>query len=232
MSRVLVLTGGPDYAHDFGASSQAVVDVLAVDGHEVSVVDHPDLVLDALDGTIDVLFVNALRWQMAHERYDQLREQWGYSTPIATRDAIAGFVAGGGGLVGSHTASICFDDWAEWGRVLGGRWNWERSAHPPAGPVHARVTDGAGPAHPVVDGVNDLSLHDEVYGGLDLEPGLEVLMTARRQPDDDEQPVVWAWSYGAGRVVYDGFGHDAASVLDARHTRLIRNAVRWVAPDR
>lgn len=227
-----MLTGGPDYAHDFVASAGAIAEVLGEDGHQVTVVDHPDLVAPRLGAEADVLVVNALRWRMAHERYDHLRDRWGYTTSEAAKESISAFVARGGGLVGCHTASICFDDWREWGRILGGSWNWEASSHPPAGPVSAIVAPGASSEHPVVRGVDALELHDEVYGVLDLEPGIEVLMTARRNPADDEQPVVWAWSYGAGKVVYDGFGHDAASVRDPRHARLLRNAVRWVAPGR
>ncbi len=227
-----MLTGGPDYAHDFVASASAVADVLGQDGHHVTVIDHPDVVASALGVGTDVLVVNALRWQMAHDRYDHLRDRWGYTTSDATKESIRSFVAGGGGLVGCHTASICFDDWPEWGRILGGSWNWDASSHPPVGPVSASVVAGGATRHPVVRDVVALDLHDEVYGALDLAPGIDVLMTARRHADDDEQPVVWAWSYGAGRVVYDGFGHDAASVRDPSHARLLRNAVHWVAPDR
>jgi type 1 glutamine amidotransferase len=74
-----------------------------------------------------------------------------------------------------------------------------------------------------------LHLVDEVYGDMDLRPGTEVLMTARRTPDDRDQPVVWVATYGSGRVVYDGFGHDTASVTQTDHARLLRNAVTWVA---
>ncbi len=227
-----MLTGGPDHAHDFAASAGAVAGVLGEDGHHVTVVDHPDLVASALGAGVDVLVVNALRWRMAHERYDHLRDQWAYTTSEPTKQAISSFVAGGGGLVGCHTASICFDDWPEWQQILGGSWNWTTSSHPPVGPVSADVASDAATQHPVLRDVGALHLHDEVYGALDLEPGIEVLMTARRHVDDEAQPVVWAWSYGAGRVVYDGFGHDAASVRDPDHARLLRNAVRWVASGR
>jgi type 1 glutamine amidotransferase len=53
-------------------------------------------------------------------------------------------------------------------------------------------------------------------------------MVARRSDDDRDQPVVWAHRYGAGRVVYDGFGHDATSINDADHAALLRRAVDWV----
>jgi hypothetical protein len=116
--------------------------------------------------------------------------------------------------------------------VLGGAWNWERSSHPPAAPVHARVVSAEAAAHPVLAGLAPtLDLVDEVYGEVDLADGCEVLMVARRTADDREQPVVWAHRFGAGRVVYDGFGHDAASINDPHHAALIRAAARWCAKE-
>jgi type 1 glutamine amidotransferase len=228
VTTALLVSGGPDYAHDFRASAGALVAVLDDIGIATTVVDHPDAVVDLLPGSFDLLVVNALRWQMTHERYDAMRADWGYSTPAATRSAISAFVASGGGLLGSHTASICFDDWPEWRDVLGGAWNWERSSHPPAAPVHARVVSAEAALHPAMRGVSpELHLVDEVYGEVDLAAGCEVLMVARRTPDDRDQPVVWAHHFGAGRVLYDGFGHDAASINDPHHAALIQAAARW-----
>lgn len=231
MSRALLLTGGLDHAHDFGASSVALVDVLAQVGVDTDVVDHPDDVPARL-ADVDLFVVNALRWRMEHERYAQWRERFAYTTSPALRDAITSFVATGGGLLGSHTAPICFDDWTEWGDVLGGSWVWETSSHPPFGPVEAHVVpDAAG--HPVVAGVAPtLMLDDEVYGDMELRPDIEVLMVAKRTVHDVDQPVLWAHRYGRGRVVYDGFGHDAASIRNVHHATLLQRAARWLTEDR
>ncbi|MEI6497109.1 MAG: ThuA domain-containing protein [Actinomycetota bacterium] len=229
MTSVLLVTGGPDYAHDFGASAAALAAVIGATGADVKVVDHPDRAAELLPGGFDAVVVNALRWRMLHERYDQWRAQWGYHTPASTRAAFTEFVAAGGGLMGSHTASICFDDWPEWREVLGGAWNWERSSHPPVAPVAARVVSARAAQHAVLAGLPPtLELVDEVYGEVDLADGCEVLMVARRTPDDADQPVLWAHQFGAGRVVYDGFGHDATSINEPQHAALIRQAVRWV----
>jgi uncharacterized protein len=227
VTAALVLTGGPDHAHDFAASGAALAAVVAGAGLDVAVVDHPDDAAAPLGaGGIDVLVVNALRWRMLGERYDPWRERWGYETPRSTRRAITDFVAAGGGLVGSHTASICFDDWPGWGEVLGGAWDWERSSHPPLGPAEVRVTA----AHPVVGGLPaTFTVVDEVYGDQRLEPGIEVLAVARRTPDDTDQPVVWAHQFGSGRVVYEGFGHDDTSLQQPELVRLLQQAVRWAA---
>ncbi len=230
MAAVLVLTGGPDHAHDFDATGEALADILRDAGNQVDVVDDPDRAAHRLsdpDGGsgYDALVVNALRWRMLGDKYDPWREQWGYTTSELTRQAITEFVARGGGLVGNHTASICFDDWPQWGDVLGGAWNWDRSSHPPPGEVRITVER----THPVVDGLAPgFELVDEIYGDLDMRPRVTTLATAPRSPDDDPQPVVWVHDYGRGRVVYDAFGHDVASLTDAHHARLLRQAVEWV----
>jgi hypothetical protein len=230
MASVLVLSGGPDHAHDFAATGDALVALLREAGHRVARSDDPDEAAEQLVGEDrpDALLINALRWRMHGDRYDPWRERWAYTTPPATRAAIDGFVRAGGGLVGNHTASICFDDWDGWAEVLGGAWDWARSSHPPLGPVRAtRTTVGAD--HPVTAHLPDvLDLVDEVYGDQRLVPGVEVLATARRGPEDADQPVVWVHRHGQGRVVYDGFGHDVASITDPHHAELLRRAVDWV----
>jgi type 1 glutamine amidotransferase len=82
--------------------------------------------------------------------------------------------------------------------------------------------------HPILAGVPaSLELDDEVYGDLDLRAGIDVLATARRHADDADQPVLWTQRYGDGRVVYDGFGHDAASIRNPDHARLVTQALQW-----
>lgn len=227
MSGALVLTGGPDHAHDFPSSGAALAGIVAGAGFDVTVVDEPDEAARLLRaGSFAALVVNALRWRMLGERYDPWRERWGYSPSDEVRGALAGFVASGGGLVGSHTASICFDDWPGWGEVLGGAWDWDRSSHPPLAPAEVHVVG----SHPVVAGLPDrFTVVDEVYGDQVLQPGIAVLAVSRRSPGDADQPVVWAHRHGEGRVVYEGFGHDAASLQQPEVTRLLQQAVRWAA---
>lgn len=228
MAEVLLLTGGPDHAHNFDELATALVSILDED-HETTTVWDPDAAAVILASqTPDVVVINALRWQMTAERYAPWRDRWGYRTTEVFRELMAGFVADGGGLFANHTASICFDDWSGWGDIVGGSWNWERSWHPEPAPVKAELSG----QHRVIEGLGEsFEVIDEVYGDLDLRPGIEVLATAVRTDADDPQPVVWAHHYGEGRVVYDGFGHDSASLLAPGHSGLIRRAVRWVAKE-
>lgn len=225
VSKVLVLAGGSPHAHDFAATGAALGEIAGTLGHDVAVTADPDGAAVLLADDVDVLVVDGLWWRMDGSAYDRWRDAHAYSPPASTRDAITTHVRDGGGLLAVHTASICFDDWPEWGDVVGGSWQWGVSSHPPVGAVSATVVA----EHPVVAGVPEvIELHDEVYGDLDLRDGIDVLVTARRAPDDDPQPVVWAHRFGAGRVVYDGFGHDTDSIRHPAHTRLLTQSLTWI----
>ena len=226
MSRVLVLAGGSPHAHDFDALGPALVEVVEAAGHAVEFAGHPELAAERLRSeSFDALVLHGLWWRMLDPNYDAWRDDHAYETPPATRQALADFVAGGGGLVALHTAPVCFDDWAGWGDVLGASWQWGVSGHPPYGPVEATVIAD----HPVVASVGPaIALDDEIYGGLAMRD-VEVLATARRTPDDDDQPVVWTHRYGDGRVVFDGFGHNDDSIRHPTNARVIQQAVAWVS---
>lgn len=231
MSRVLVLAGGSPHAHDFGSSGAAIESLARSLGHDADVVDDPTaaaLLLQRDGSGIAALIVIGLWWQMHGEVYDRWRAAHAYSPPARTRTALTEFVREGGGLIAVHTAPICFDDWPEWGDIVGGAWRWGVSSHPPYGPVTARVVGH----HPVIDGLPpQIELADEVYGDLDVRGGIDVLAVAKRDADDREQPVVWAHRFGAGRVVFDCFGHDAASVANPLNARILGQALTWVIGD-
>lgn len=228
MSRVVVLAGGSPHAHDFAATGAALVELADDLGHDVTFTDDPDAAATLLTDA-DALVVDGLWWRMEGEAYDRWRAEHAYSPPEATRDAITAHVRTGGGLLAVHTASICFDDWPEWGEVVGGAWRWGVSSHPPFGPVTATVVG----EHPIVTDLPDtIHLDDEVYGDLALGDDIEVLVTARRTPDDDPQPVVWHHRYGDGRVVYDGFGHDVDSIRVPAHRTVLERSLTWITEER
>lgn len=224
----VVLAGGVPHAHDFGEIREALAAVVAATGDDVVAVEHPDAAAAALTSDTNALVAHGLWWRMENPGYDAWLEH-AYSPSGATRRALTSFVEQGGGLVALHTAAICFDDWPEWGRLLGGWWRWGVSSHPPAGPVRAELAGD----HPLTAGLGPvLEVDDEVYGDLALTDDLAVAAWARRGDGDDPQPVVWSHPYGAGRVVYDGFGHDAASITVPAHAAVLERALQWVGEQR
>lgn len=227
--RIVLLSGG--LTHDFPATTGCLVDLLEPLGFAVEVhtgVDAVDTAMLALP-TADLLVVNALRWTMTGpgvpERYRAQAAAEGASPSPAARDAFASYLANGGGLLGMHTAALCFDDWPEWGAALGGAWVWGRSQHPPLGPaVDIRVAD----RHELVEGLSDFSLVDEVYGDLSLAEDVRALLDAP-QPGSDgaPTPLLWAREHGGGRVVYDALGHHPPSYAVPEHAEIVRRAALW-----
>ncbi len=217
-----MLSGG--VGHDFAVTSGLLAGLLAEQGVAASVTDDLEAGLRGLAAAgADLLVVNALRWRMEAERYAHLRDEWALSLSPEGRAAIRGHVGAGRPVLAVHTAAICFDDWPEWAGIVGGAWNWERSSHPPRSAAAVAVRSGA---HPITAGVADFTVTDEVYGFLDLQPGLEVLATSAH--GGAEHPVLWARTAGRARVVYAALGHDDVPYRHPAHRRLLAQAVRWL----
>ena len=221
MIKNLILSGGIN--HDFDASSQALASLMAqlgVRSHIITDIENISALLAAEN--YQILTVNALRWQMSGEKYDDFREQWAFCLSPEDGQAISSFVKRGSSLLGIHTASICFDDWVEWQAILGGIWHWGESFHPPQGPVEVLVTG----RDDIVKGCQSFVVSDEVYSNIALVEGLEPLLVSG-QPNPG-QPLLWKHHYGRGRVVYDALGHDAASLEEPTHKLILQRAVEWL----
>ncbi len=119
----------------------------------------------------------------------------------------------GKGLIGIHSATITFTGWPAWGEMLGGYF----SGHP-WGTFEAPlvVEDSAFPGMRFLP--HELTLRDEIYQIKDYSRDqVRVLMRLdadkvdlKRQGvlrTDKDFAVIWARSYGKGRVLYNGLGH-------------------------
>lgn len=244
MIRQLLLSGGP--AHDFGATSDLLVDLLGAEGVSTTVATEPaDAVAalrGALDGTgepVDLFTVNALRWRMDQDRYAPQRAELAVTLEPDELAVLDGFVRGGGGMLALHTAVICFDAEPVWHQLCGASWRWddepvgddgdhviERSSHPPVGPMAVEVTP-AGHAHELTRGVDDFVIEDEAYGFLREADDLDPLLVTRH--GGRAHPLLWARSVGAGRVVTDLLGHGPASIAHPAHRTILSRAAAWAA---
>ena len=216
----LILVGG--IFHDFAASAEAIGAILAPLGIESRIEADLDAGVASLaENPVDLLTVNALRWEMIGEKYDPYRQSEAYSPPIKTRTALEAHLRTGGALLGLHTASICFSDWPEWGSLLGGRWMWGTSWHPE--PETVTVV----PNKTVLADLSPFEVHDELYTDLLLEPEAQVLAHGHSAAMPTSQPIFWSHTVGAGRVIYDALGHDSQSLCHPSHARLLRETVKW-----
>ena len=219
--RNLILSGG--VGHDFAGSSAALAALLDEVGIQSDITEDIEQGIRRLDH-YDMLTINALRWRMLADKYAPQRAEWAFEISAAAGERLAHFVRNGGPLLALHTASICFDNWPGWREVLGGAWAWDRSWHPPLGPVHAEPVG----SDPIVSGLPGFDLVDEVYTDQSLLPGVEILLSAVPEPGIPAQPIAWKHAYGKGRVFYSGLGHAAGSVSEPTHALMLQRAARWL----
>ncbi len=232
-ARILLASGGPTYAHDHAATAAALTTLLEQDGHTVvAVTEHPDELPAAIERVSpDAIVAHMLWWRMLADRYDELRPTWAYESSTEVRNVLHNFVVDGGAMVALHTSTICFDDWPEWGELLGAHWVWDQSFHPPLGPVSVRLAafDERGSVGEVVDGLADYDTSDEVYMQLDIRGDVVPLAFARlaNAPVTDEHPILWCRSVGRGAVAQFGLGHDAGALMHPTTAELVRRCVAW-----
>lgn len=228
-ARNLLIAGG--LFHPAQASVPSITQILQATGITTDVEEDIELACQRLaGGEYQLLSVSALRWRMSDAKYDPHRERWALNLPDGAREAIRAHLRAGKALLALHAASICFDDWPQWGEILGARWVWGQSGHAPYGDVEVRFD--ATTRDSLTADLPSFKCQDEVYERLWLAPDIVPLAHARNMSGNDGQPgdwapVLWMRQWEGGRVVYDALGHDAQSLDHPVHQQLITRAAAW-----
>jgi len=217
--RVLVVTGGHDFDRTgFDALWRSLRDIT------VRQVAHPEAhqwFAREKANDYDVIVCYDM-----HQEIDQ-----------TSRDNLVRLLKRGKGLMVLHHALENYQEWDEWHRMAGGRFlltpKEVNGVRKPAStwkddvPVRVRV---AAPRHPVVRGLTDFDLVDEVYGNLDLLPTVTPLL---KTDEPTSHPVIaWAHTYGRSRVVAIQPGHGPSAWTNPSYQKLLYQAIRWVAGSR
>jgi len=139
----------------------------------------------------------------------------------------------GKGFVAAHTATTAFLDWPDFGELLGGRYD----GHPWGSAAGTVVNED--PAFPATRhfGVAPFPFTDEFYQTKDYSRAkIRVLLrldvskmpaNAEVHRTDGDFPLVWAKTYGKGRLFYSALGH-AASTWDNRDVQVMYlEALKW-----
>jgi len=224
--RNLLITGG--WAHPFDRAAPVLANIIDSTFEQrmqsTVVWDLPDA-RDALAvEDFDLITVFACWFTMRDPRYSaEQRTTWARSIDLDLRELLLAHRDAGRPLFAMHTATICFDEWPQWGEWLGGQWDWKASYHPPIGDVSltARMH------HPIVSGVGDFTVVDECYSKLNISSSVLRLAEGQTKHHDAAECLLWC-KEDRGRVVYDALGHDVASLTSDAHQRLIRQAVAWL----
>ncbi|MBI5093478.1 MAG: ThuA domain-containing protein [Candidatus Hydrogenedentes bacterium] len=143
-------------------------------------------------------------------------------TPEQAQGLMGGIIQGKG-FVGVHSAADSFKETPGYLNMVGGKF----LTHPSYWPE--LVLNIKNRHHPVVHGLEDFQMADELYL-METYGHFEVIMSTWFK--GFERPITWVKPYGHGRIVYTALGHDKQQTENENFQKLVINAVRWVGfPD-
>jgi type 1 glutamine amidotransferase len=140
----------------------------------------------------------------------------------------------GMGLVVLHHALVAYAGWPDYERIIGGRYTEPDPAKP------GTVTEAVGwkhdeivpvvivaKDHPILAGLKDFTIHDEIYWGYRVGKDVTPLITTTHPKSG--KPLGWCRTEGKSRVVYLQLGHGPEAFKDANYRRLLAQSIRWTA---
>jgi type 1 glutamine amidotransferase len=200
---------------------------------------HSTEAFDQLDAA-DVFIAAGLNWTgmgAEGEGMDWSFDQpHGYRRPTESQqEAFRTYVASGKPVLGFHGGIGCYDDWPEFGRLLGCRWDWKVTNH---GPVGTQVLEIIAPDHPIASGIHELSYtveEEEVYVNLQIAQDSPYEVICQATIGGARFPILFAGEGGriggSGRWAYFGNGHSLASIQCPQFKPLLLNTLRWLLAD-
>ena len=212
--RVLMVTATAGFRHDSIDTARMVLASLASTTGEFRVTATEDLstLTSSGLGAYDVLFFALTSGEL----------------PLSAqqRAAILGFVSGGGGFLGAHSATDTLYGWPEYGEMVGAYFR----EHPWTQQGTVVVEDASHPAAASVG--SQFSINEEFYAFRDNpRPRVQVLLRldAASVGASGDYPLAWTRAHGRGRVYYNALGHFSSTWQDPRFQRQLRGAITWAA---
>lgn len=212
--KVLIVTGFDVAAHKWEESAKLNQAILKKsDQFDVDISRDKEVFASPTLGDYDVLVLNFGFW----------------NEPEPSEKAKAGllkYVKDGGAVVALHFACSSFQDWKEYGNMLGRVWVKGVGGHGPYGEFTVNIKDGS---HPVTKGLKDFKTEDELYAKLSGDAEIQVLATADSEWSGKTEPIVFSKSYGKGRVLQNVLGHGIDAKRNPAYEQLLRRGVQWAA---
>jgi type 1 glutamine amidotransferase len=217
--RLLIVGQGPDghppTTHEFRAGAQVLAELLksqkdlrtTVVNADEPWTDGPQLI-DQADGIVMLVTQGAQWMQMEPQRHAALKR-------LAAR---------GGAIVALHWSVGAKDAKYIEGQLelLGATRGGPQRKYVVLSTELKRVV----PEHPILRGVGDIKVHDEIYYALDRVAGIQPLFTARIEGKDEM--AAWAWERGDGGRAFGFVGlHFHSNWQLPAYRRFVVQGVLW-----
>lgn len=211
---VLIVTGFDVKSHVWQETTQQAVKTLEGSGKfTVKVSEDLEVFAEPSLKDVDVVVLNYGFWQQK-------------DPSDKAKAGLLNYVRSGKGVVAVHFACSSFQDWKEYGDLLGRVWKKGVGGHGPFGKFTVEIKDSK---HPITKGLTDFEANDELYAKLTGDAEIEVLATAYSDWSKKVEPIVFVKSYGKGRVVQNVLGHGLPARENANFQELFIRCVDWAA---
>jgi lysophospholipase L1-like esterase len=212
--RVLAITGG--HAYDTTAFRQMLASLEGIRFDTLSCPYALHLLASPYAATYDALLF-----------YD-------FQPDLDLRDSavFTGLTVFGMPLLFLHHAICSFQRWEGYREMVGGRYVMEGYGH---GSLSAAEHDLdlqvliSDPSHPVTRGMEDITIHDEAYSGLDILEGVTPLLETGDPACSS--PMGWTHRYRNSKVVYLMPGHDHHAYEHPAYRELLENSISYLTED-
>jgi type 1 glutamine amidotransferase len=212
--KVLIVTGHDVKVHDWRKTTPCERATLEASGRfEVKVCEDTGIFESSTLNQYDAIVLNYGFWNVPE------------LTPAA-RNGLLNFVSGGKGLVSLHFSSSSFQEWDEYKELLGRVWVKGVSGH---GPRHSFTVKVEKPTHPIMQGIEDFTVNDELYAKLQGTAAIEVLASTHSPFSKQVEPMIFVKTYGKGRVVRNVLGHDVQVRSHVAYKKILCRSVEWAA---
>jgi len=213
--KVLLITGDDVGAHPWREMSETTREILVNAGKfDVKVVED-SLILESATALKNYDVIAFLIYST------KLKE-----LPAQAQENLLNFVKDGKGFFVQHLASASFPKWEEFGKLCGRKWVMGTSGHGPRSVFQAKIVDKQ---HPIIAGLSDFEVDDELYAKLQGNEKIQVLVSADSDWSKATEPLGFGQNYGKGRVVHNAFGHDRKALMTPNVQKIITRGTEWAA---
>ena len=115
-----------------------------------------------------------------------------------------------------------------WSKLLGGKWDWDKSYHPPIENVEVSPLKN----HSLSKNIKNFQTNDEVYHNLKIEKNSQPFLSARSNTTKEDHIIGWTCEYKKGKTVYNALGHDSESLKNPYMIDIIEKSLEWLSGDK
>jgi len=136
----------------------------------------------------------------------------------------------GKGLLFLHHSICAYQDWPEYESIVGGKYyetnkddKFGVSSYQHDVDFNVHIIQSS---HPVTKGLNDFSIHDEIYGNLEVLPESDPLLSTDHPKSN--MLIGWTLKKSNSKIVFIQPGHDKNSFNNLNYRKLLKQSIIYI----